>query len=830
VAHKKEENNLLTNSVSSASHSSENKLHYVYIILSLIIILGLGLRLWHLQYNLDNGTLDSMYYIDTAAKYSNGYWLTQTATYKGQFLTLLMSFSISLFNPTFIVTKFVPLFFGSLLPLVTYLLASRLFNRKIGLLSALVVAINPILIFYSGLIFREILYSFTWITFVYFALIGFKGKKKYSIIAGIFFAFSSMTLELGIFAGIGIIFFLIFDSVLRINSNINSGYKNLDVFFFSAFLSLVPFVLKNYLTYSTPFIAWEQHLSGLFQSLPLSSSTFMWLYFGLMGLSLPYTIWLKITRSRSPKFFKNSFASSLLRKINNHKKTIIILLFVVATLISFQQFFQGEGFIWRIIIGIIKLLQVLILPQTLGFLLIFAVIGMIFASRSSNEVVLLLFIFVFCAIGLTWGITGHYMFWEGLDTTDQLLSYYPRSYLDNAFRYVTSYIPLFSIFSCFGVVLISNTIENRLGMWHKKKKNKSLIKTLIVFIFTFLVLIQFVYANNVLYDKAQREANDLRSSYNPAIEWLSSQGSPLIYCFNPTFREYYGQNKTFLLTDESINEIAKRASEENTEYLVTDKFGPYSDAQLAFWFGGMNEDPSRVGLSRFELVKSYRAWPTTQIYRIHSVDIDQTALVVQHENWGQEWASFLSQYYLVQTIKDEIDLSSHFTEDYDLIVVTDIQRILTDNELDALRQKVASGVILIVNGLSPAFMKLKTYGYWIGGAEFVEAPKEAKLDIRFNENAQIVSSDIDIDNNYAFYSNANYSSPTGLTELDHEVIVYATRIEDEAAAIYAKPYLQGTIIFSGIRPYYVTSAKDYVSYNKFIETLIEKAADQQLFP
>jgi len=810
----------------------EKNLRFTYFILALIVILGLALRLWHLQFNLDIGTLDSMWYTDAAVKYSNGDWLTPSATYKGSLLTFLMSLSISLFNPTFMVTKFVPLFSGTLLPLITYLLGSQLFNRKVGLLSALIVSINPLLIFYSGLVFREILFSFTWTAFVYFALIGLKGKKFYSIIGGIFFALSSLTLELGIFAGIGIILYLLLDSILRSSPNHKIRYKNLDMLFFSAFLTLVPFVIKNYLAYNAPFISWDQHLAGLFQSLPLSSSNFMLIYLGLMAFSLPYTTWLKITRTRPPKLSKPDFVSSLLStRPKRVKIAIITFLTLVVTLISAYEFSKGSGFIWQIIIGTIKLLEVLALPQSLGFLLLFSVIGIIFALKSSNDVALLISIFVFSAVGLTWGITSHYMYWIGLNSTEQLLSYYPSEPLDNAFRYVSSYIPLLSIFACYGIFLFSNKIVNKIALFFKMKTNKTrIVKALIVFIITLLFIVQFVHADNLLISSAQRDSYTLEARYAPAINWLSSQGSPLVYCFSSVFSEHYGQNNTILLTNESLNDIAQRATDEQVEYIVSDIFGAYSDAQRAFWFGGMNDDQSHVGLSRFELVKSYKSWPYTQIFKISTVNASQTALVVQYEDWGQEWVSFLSKHYLVETVKDENDLSIHFAEDYKLIVLTEIQRSLTDNELNTLQQKVASGAVLIVNGLSPAYMKLESNGDWIGGTNFVEAPKEVRLNIRFTQNALTISTEIDLNKSYALYSNSNYSSPTGLTEIGQDVVVYATRVEDEAAAIFAKPYFDGTIIFSGIRPSYGTLAKDYTSYIDFVETLIEKASDKRLFP
>ena len=73
---------------------------------------------------------------------------------------------------------------------------------------------------------------------------------------------------------------------------------------------------------------------------------------------------------------------------------------------------------------------------------------------------------------------------------------------------------------------------------------------------------------------------------------------------------------------------------------------------------------------------------------------------------------------------------------------------------------------------------LKTNGYWVGATNFAEAPKDAKWNIRFTESAMNITTEIDIDKNYALYTSSLYPSPTGLTEIGTDVVVYATRVED----------------------------------------------------
>jgi len=780
---------------------------------------------------MENGGLDAMYYIHAAVKYSNGNWLTPSATFKGPLLTLLLSQFLRIFGPTYIATKFVSLLAGCLLPISTFLLGSELFGKKIGFLSALIVSINPLLIFYHGLVFREILFSFTFTTALYFALRGFKGSILYSIIGGILFAISSLTIELGIFAGIGYVLFFLFKKVKRSKKNRKFKYKNLDVFFLGAFLTLTPFIVKNYLAYKEPFIQWY-HLEFLETFLPFSASALMWMYLGFMALSIPYIIAFRVYHVRSrflTKLKHFSFPSIL-----HQSKTVKIclaafLLLMVASVITFE-FYKGPGPMTRIFLGVIKLSEALAFPEALGFLLIFSFVVIVYTLRSSNDVVLVVSAFVFSAAGLTWGIITHYLYVAGLEL-GEILPYYPYGPLDNAFRYVSSYIPLLAIFASYGIFLfVERSTHKLMGSTKKKAKKGRILRIAMLCGLILAIVLQFVYADVFLTVNAERDFSSLRRRYGSVVDWLSGQGNPVIYGFNPMLKEVYGENRVVLLSKESLMDIARKASDENIKFIVSDIFGTYSDAQLALFFGGVYNDSSFIRLNRFSLVKSFKGWPSVQIFAISEVESNRTALVVQHEDWGQEWLSFLSKSYLVDAIDDEEDLTSHFSKDYKLIVLTEIKRVLTDVELNILRQKVASGVILIVNGLSPAYVNLENNGYWVGATNFAEAPKDAKWSIKFTESATSISTEIKLWKNYSLYTSSAYSSPTGLTGIEEDVVVYATRVEDGAATIYAKPYVDGVVIFSGVRPSYATAAEHYDTYVNFIESLLEKANNKTLFP
>ena len=250
----------------------------------------------------------------------------------------------------------------------------------------------------------------------------------------------------------------------------------------------------------------------------------------------------------------------------------------------------------------------------------------------------------------------------------------------------------------------------------------------------------------------------------------------------------------------------------------------------SLYLGGATDTPSFINLDRFQLVKSFLDWPRVQIFEISLVEPDQTALVVEHENYGgKEWISLLSEDYLVDVVNDDEDLTFHFTGNYKIIVLADLRRTLSTEEFEILQQEMSEGAVLIICGLTPAYLDLDNNAYWIGANKFVEAPKEAKWEISFTENSFNISTEIELTKQYAYYTNGYWSSPTGMMGIEEDVLVLATRIEDKATAIYAKHYLNGTVIFSGIRLPYAKYSEDYEILIDFLESLREKATNNKLF-
>ncbi|MFX0196734.1 MAG: ArnT family glycosyltransferase [Candidatus Hodarchaeota archaeon] len=839
-------------------------LSYEFLVLSLIIVLGFALRFYHLPFYLSSSSADSVGYSYSALIYSRGEWVSRDATPKGFLSVLLMALFYNILGPTLLAGQLVSFLFGGLLPVITFFVGSELFDKKAGLLGAFVVSINPLLILYSCLVFREMVFSFTWMCSIYFALRGFKGNVFYSILGGIFFALSSMTIEIGIFGGIGFILYFLIQKTFK-NKGRMGECKNLDVFLCSAFLTLVPLFVKDYIAWGDPFFSWT--LEELYAG-PIRA------YISLIGLSVPYTVLSRV-------FFRHTRLPSIDRYSNIIKASLVG--FAIIALVLVVSYFSGlfSGTLALLaaetFTGFVKFVEYLAFPEALGlFLILFSLVGIVYGLKSRDTYTLTFFVlivFLFSYAVRAAVLSENFRYWGGYSLYELLTwggilkrVFWPFHVI---FRYFTPFIPLFSIFAGYGILFFSNKISGKVNgnpnnglaieknAYSRKKQKKRINKNQIfkmglISVMSLVILFQYFYAGTDLFARADSH-DSYQNPTRPAnvedwrwmseggegtsiIDWLHSQGSPVIYSFNSLFKKQYGEDKVILLGgNENLLDIAVKARQDGVEFIVSDAYGVYSDAQYALFRAGLQKSEPRFAgqpVGYYELVRSYLHWHMAQIFRISLPE--RTALVIQgDEGTGAPWVQLLSSQsfsYMVQIVDDEERLTDYLTIDYDLIVLAEIRHNLENDELSILREKVETGTILIMNGVSPAYMNLEENNYWLGAQNFVEAPRDAKWNITFTEDALNVLTEINLDKNYALYSQNLYSSPTGCTGIEADVVVYAERVDDGAIAIFAKPYYNGVVIFSGVRHLHASKANDYGLYINFIENLLEKASNKTLIP
>lgn len=166
----------------------------------IIIVLGFFLRSWDLGWNGFNGD-ESIYSGQAASLLGEQDFLKDFAIFRAHPLLLqsLLSVAFGFFGVHDTVARAVPVIFGTLSIFVTYLLAKELFDRKVGLVSSLILALLPFHIVFSRQVLLDVPLSFFVILFLYF-ITRFKNTERniYSYWTGVSCGLCLISKEVGI--------------------------------------------------------------------------------------------------------------------------------------------------------------------------------------------------------------------------------------------------------------------------------------------------------------------------------------------------------------------------------------------------------------------------------------------------------------------------------------------------------------------------------------------------------------------------------------------------------------------------------------------------------
>lgn len=170
------------------------------------------------------------------------------------------------------------------------------------------------------------------------------------------------------------------------------------------------------------------------------------------------------------------------------------------------------------------------------------------------------------------------------------------------------------------------------------------------------------------------------------------------------------------------------------------------------------------------------------------------------------------------TILSKVDLL-----EFDLDLFVDMKRPLDDAERLYLKESISNGATVVVSGLSPYWIAggttdLTSISKWFGATVFSEAPHEARWKVKFTKRAAEVTRDLDLSGEYAFYTSFDWSTPTA-TLAQSESVVYAYRVNDEAATIFSHEFGNGTVAFNGVR--FGFDSPDADVSQRFLQTLIQ---------
>ena len=167
------------------------------IILFLIFIVALGVRLYMASHNRVM-RYDGTVYCQDAIAICDGRF-ADAFTHDQPLYPAIISFFHLFLSDIEFCGKLVSVIFGTLLVGIIYLLAKKLFNRKVALMSAVLVTFYPTYVWWSAEVMTESLYIFLRTIAILTGLIALKTDKKvYFITTGVIIGLSYLTRAIGL--------------------------------------------------------------------------------------------------------------------------------------------------------------------------------------------------------------------------------------------------------------------------------------------------------------------------------------------------------------------------------------------------------------------------------------------------------------------------------------------------------------------------------------------------------------------------------------------------------------------------------------------------------
>lgn len=202
------------------------KRHKILVALSLIVILAVALRFWSIT-SLGLWPPDAGNYVRMST------WLLGTGGVPMDWTPPLFSISIAvafiLFGAFDFVAVAVPALFGVLSVILVYFLGKEIFNKKIGLIAALFLAVTEYHIIYSRLVAVDSMLTLFYLLSFLFFVRAFKNKSlKYYILFGLSASLALVTKYVGFHI---LVIFLIFIISYHAYSFVNKRFSRKDLFF-----------------------------------------------------------------------------------------------------------------------------------------------------------------------------------------------------------------------------------------------------------------------------------------------------------------------------------------------------------------------------------------------------------------------------------------------------------------------------------------------------------------------------------------------------------------------------------------------------------------------
>jgi 4-amino-4-deoxy-L-arabinose transferase-like glycosyltransferase len=243
-----------------------NNYFYDIFIITILFFLSLFLRLYN--YKEMGVAPDEVIYSNYAYSILSHNWSWPKHYMYGQppFLPYILAILTYLFGGDLKIFRLVPIIFGSLSVSMLYVLGKELFDRKVGILSSLLLGFSSIHILYSRTVMLESMLIFFILGSIYFFWKSYYVKRNFksAVLAGVFLGLAIDTKYVGLLLiPIFIIFILWTNRNGFFSLNLKSLIeKNLVITLFTSLIVFAPVLINLYLKRVNPFY---YYLFGIFE-------------------------------------------------------------------------------------------------------------------------------------------------------------------------------------------------------------------------------------------------------------------------------------------------------------------------------------------------------------------------------------------------------------------------------------------------------------------------------------------------------------------------------------------------------------------------------------
>lgn len=245
--------------------------------------------------------------------------------------TFLLSLSMKIFGVKLTSAGYVALIFGVLMVPLTYLLASLMFNRNVGILSAMFMWLDPVNIICSQKIWMETTLAFFMVLSIYLFMRGFKGQGDiFFVLGGLASGLAALTKYPGVLSMfIVLLYAAVHDCKAYKNKNFVTGL-------FMPILLLGLWFYWNYSVYGVTFFIELTQMHNIFLKLPRT--------FYLAGLAALLALVVFFNIKLSGKRLHVSRNGNLASERFDLKRKLVIFVGILLLVLIHKQVIHGLQF------------------------------------------------------------------------------------------------------------------------------------------------------------------------------------------------------------------------------------------------------------------------------------------------------------------------------------------------------------------------------------------------------------------------------------------------------------------------------------------------------